>query len=66
MMDVEYYKRVYDQFGEPEILDKFTVVNKTYLDENFRPVGNISLSSTMSDSIKNEEIERVKNKYARS
>jgi hypothetical protein len=63
MMDVEYYKRMYDKFGEPHILNIFTVANKTYLDENFRPIGNISLSSNISNEIKNEEITRVTNKY---
>jgi glycosyltransferase involved in cell wall biosynthesis len=30
LMDVDYYRRLYDEFGEPIILDKHTVVNRTW------------------------------------
>ncbi len=29
LMDVEYYKRCYDKFGEPKILNRINVVNRT-------------------------------------
>jgi hypothetical protein len=33
LMDVEYYKRMYDKHGEPNIMNEITVVNRTNQDD---------------------------------
>jgi hypothetical protein len=54
LMDVEYYKRLYDRFGLPTIIPKITVVNRTW---------NGQVSSYVSQEIKNGELQYVKTKY---
>lgn len=55
LMDVEYYKRLYDNFGLPSICNYITVVNRSH--EN-------QVSNTLATSeIKAKELEYVKQKY---
>jgi len=54
LMDVEYYKRMYDIFGEPSYLQKVNVVNRVWKN---------SLSNTLSEAAKNAEITYLKAKY---
>jgi hypothetical protein len=53
-MDVEYYKRLYNTFGEPVILNKITVVNRTW---------DMQVSNTVSENIKQKEMAYVKGIY---
>lgn len=55
LMDCDYYKRCYDRYGEPKILNKINVVNR---------VGSHQVTSTLVDdeSVK-KEVAYVKNKY---
>ena len=54
-MDCEYYKRCYDKFGLPKILNIITVVNR---------VGNHQVSNYVINSeINNRETNYVKNKF---
>jgi|TARA_R110000851_G_scaffold205191_2_gene357186 dTDP-4-dehydrorhamnose reductase len=55
LMDVDYYKRMFDLHGEPSILDEVTVVNRTW--------GN-RLTDTIPQSLKDKEFEMLKLKYA--
>ena len=55
LMDVDYYKRMFDLHGEPTILDEITVVNRTW--------GN-RLTDTIPQSLKDKEFEMLKLKYA--
>ena len=54
LMDVEYYKRMYDIYGEPSYMQTINVVNRTW--------GN-SLSNTLPQIIKNKEVEIVNHKF---
>jgi hypothetical protein len=54
LMDVEYYKRMYEKYGEPSYFNVINVVNRTW--------GN-SVSNTISNEIKNGEVELIKKKY---
>jgi hypothetical protein len=54
LMDVEYYKRMYDIYGEPVYLNTVNVVNRTW--------GN-SVSNTLSEEIKNKEVNLIKERY---
>lgn len=54
LMDVEYYKRLYNTFGEPVILNKITVVNRTW---------DMQVSNTVSENIKQKEMAYVKGIY---
>ena len=54
LMDVEYYKRLHETFGAPVILNSITVVNRTW---------DSQLSNTISQEIKNKELEYVKETY---
>lgn len=56
LMDVEYYKRMYDNYGEPSYLHKINVVNRIW---------NNSLTNTLSVAAKNKEIIDLKAKYKR-
>ena len=56
LMDCDYYQSMFIKYGEPEILDETTVVNRTW--------GN-RLTDTISQQIKDEEFVLVKKKYAR-
>lgn len=53
-MDVDYYKRCYDKFGEPTILNTITVVNS---------VGVHQVSQNITNEQFNEELDYVKKKY---
>ena len=50
LMDVEYYRRMYNLYGEPKYLYDIIVVNRTW---------NNSVSNTISQEIKNKEIKIV-------
>jgi nucleoside-diphosphate-sugar epimerase len=54
LMDCEYYKRMFDKYGEPSILITFTVVNRNMNDR---------LTNTISDEIKKAEYLKVRSKY---
>lgn len=54
LMDVEYYKRMYDLYGEPEYINEITVVNRTW---------NESTSSTINNEIKIKEEKILKERY---
>jgi glycosyltransferase involved in cell wall biosynthesis len=54
LMDVEYYKRMHDIYGEPSYLHKVNVVNREWSN---------SLSNTLSAAAKNKEITYLKEKY---
>jgi glycosyltransferase involved in cell wall biosynthesis len=53
-MDVDYYKRCYDKFGEPTILNTINVVNR---------VGDHQVSMNVTPAQFNQELELVKQKY---
>jgi hypothetical protein len=46
LMDVDFYKRMFDKYGEPEILDEITYVNRTW--------GN-RLTDTITQELKDNE-----------
>ena len=50
LMDVEYYKRMYDSYGEPSYLNTINVVNRTW---------SKSVSNNLSEERKNEEVIRL-------
>jgi len=54
LMDVDYYKRMYDKYGEPSYLQKINVVNRTWSN---------SVTNTISQSIKDGEVKLMKEKY---
>jgi len=54
LMDVDYYKRLYDKYGSPTILNKITVVNRDHADQ---------LSHTMDPKIKEREYHMMVEKY---
>jgi len=54
LMDVDYYKSMYDKFGLPVVLGEITVVNRDCNDR---------LSKTISDNVKIDEAFIVKQKY---
>lgn len=54
LMDVEFYQRKYNIYGEPSYLNKINVVNRTW---------GSRLSDTISNEIKNREYQIVKNKF---
>ena len=55
LMDVDYYKMLYDKFGLPSICNYVTVVNRSHPDS-------ITNSKIVDFDVK-KEIEYVKNKY---
>ena len=54
LMDVDYYKRMFDEHGEPKILNLITAVNRTW--------GN-RLTDTIPQSLKDKEFNMLKEKY---
>jgi hypothetical protein len=56
LMDVDYYKRCYDKFGEPTILNKINVVNT---------VGSHQVSQNITPEQMEQELNYVKEKYVR-
>lgn len=54
MMDVDYYKRLYDKFGLPSICNYITVVNREHSTQT---------SSAITSTIKDKELEYIRNKY---
>lgn len=54
LMDVEFYKRLYDKFGEPTILNIVTVVNRLW---------DSQVSNVLSDDIKENEVKLMREKY---
>jgi len=54
LMDVDYYKRLYDKFGPPKLLNKITVVNRDHKNQ---------LTHTMNTSVKEREFYLMKEKY---
>jgi len=57
LMDVEFYKRVFDKKGEPKILDEITAVNRTWGDR---------LTDTITEELKTNEHIIVNQKYAQT
>jgi len=55
LMDVDYYKTMFDLYGQPKILDEITAVNRTW--------GN-RLTDTIGQDLKDKEFEMLKLKYA--
>lgn len=55
LMDCEYYQRMKDKFGLPDVLNEITVVNRTWGER---------LTDTISQDLKNKEFELLKTKYA--
>ena len=56
-MDVEYYKRCYDKFGPPDIVESINVINRE---------GNIIRASTLiNEETKNNEIKLMIQKYGK-
>jgi hypothetical protein len=55
LMDVEYYKRMFDKNGYPTILNEITYVNRTW---------GARLSDTISEELKNEEYQKLLKIYA--
>jgi glycosyltransferase involved in cell wall biosynthesis len=56
LVDVEWYKRLYDKFGLPSICNYITVVNRE--DDSTRVSSNL-----VSDEVRNKELEYVIKKY---
>jgi hypothetical protein len=54
LMDVEYYKRMYDSYGEPSYIYDIIVVNRTW--------GN-QLTNTIGDEVKSKEKAIIKSRY---
>ena len=54
LMDVDYYKKLYDKYGLPKILNKITVVNRDHKNQ---------LTHTMNTSVKERELYLMKEKY---
>lgn len=55
LMDVDYYKRMFDKHGKPTIINEITAVNRTW--------GN-RLTDTIPQSLKDKEFNMLKLKYA--
>lgn len=56
LMDVEFYHRMYQKYGEPDFMYNITVVNRTW---------NKQVTCTISDEIKNKEHRLIENEYPR-
>jgi len=54
LMDCDYYQKMFIQHGEPSILDKITVVNRTWGGR---------LTDTIPQSLKDKEFNILKQKY---
>lgn len=54
LMDVDFYKRMYDLYGEPAYISDINVVNRTW---------GSRLSDTIDDSLKNNELKFLVKKY---
>jgi len=54
LMDVDYYKRMFDLYGKPHILNSYTVVNRTWGER---------LTDTISHEVKVREFKIVRDKY---
>jgi hypothetical protein len=57
LMDCDYYKKMYDKHGEPKILNKLTVVNRT---------SGSRLTNTLSQEIKDRESVIVHKRYEKT
>lgn len=55
LMDVEYYKRCYDKYGLPDIVNNICVINRE---------SDIRATTLISDEIKNSEVELLKNTFS--
>lgn len=58
LMDVDYYKRLYDKFGLPDICNDICVVNRIHNDSV-----TISIVHANNSEIHNQELKYIKNKY---
>jgi hypothetical protein len=56
LMDVEFYKKMYDKYGLPFFIQNILVVNRTWQN---------SVSNTLSEEIKNNEIKLMELKYGK-
>jgi hypothetical protein len=57
LMDCEYYQRMKDKFGLPEVLNEITVVNRTWGER---------LTDTISQDLKDKEFIMLKEKYGKN
>jgi hypothetical protein len=57
LMDCDYYKKMFDKFGEPDILNKITVVNRT---------SGSRLTNTLGQEIKDRESVIVHKRYEKT
>jgi len=55
MMDVDFYKRMFNRHGQPKILIDFTVVNRTWGER---------LTDTINEEIRLNEIRKMMDRYA--
>jgi hypothetical protein len=53
-MDCDYYQKMFLKYGEPYILDKITVVNRTW---------GSRLTDTIPQSLKDNEFNMLKERY---
>ena len=53
-MDCDFYQKLFTRFGEPNISDSITVVNRTGFDQ---------LTSTIDEETKSKDLKIVKEKY---
>ena len=54
LMDVDFYKKMYDVYGEPYFIKEIAVINRTWGER---------LTDTISDETKSKEVDIIKNKY---
>jgi hypothetical protein len=55
LMDVDYYKRLYDKFGFPSICNYITIVNREHQNQ---------VTNTLAtEEIKQKELNYIKQKY---
>ena len=55
LMDVDFYKKMFDKYGEPEICEDFTVVNRTWGER---------LTDTINQDIRMNEFNIMINRYS--
>lgn len=55
LMDVEYYKRMFELYDQPKILNEITYVNRTW---------GKRLTDTITQDLKNDELNRLKKIYS--
>jgi len=56
LMDCDYYKRCFDKYGKPKILNKINVVNR---------IGSHQISNTIDETLKQKESNYILGKYGK-